>query len=118
MSRHTISAEALTDLRRRLGMLPPRSPERRRIIQAAAALYGVSEPTLYRQLRQHGHPHAVGRSDRGVPRVLPTSALERYLEVIAAVKLRTSNRQGRHVSTPEAIRLLEEEGVSELWISC
>ena len=72
MSRHTISAEALTDLRRRLGTWPPRSPERRRIIQAAAALYGVSEPTLYRQLRQHGQPHAVGRSDRGVPRVLPT----------------------------------------------
>jgi hypothetical protein len=41
MSRHTISAEALTDLRRRLGAWPPRSPERRRIIQAAAALYGA-----------------------------------------------------------------------------
>jgi hypothetical protein len=111
MSRHTISAEALTDLRRRLGAWPPRSPERRRIIQAAAALYGVSEPTLYRQLRHHGQPHAVGRSDRGVPRVLPAATLERYLEVIAAVKLRTSNRQGRHVSTPEAIRLLENYGL-------
>jgi hypothetical protein len=94
-----------------LGTLPPRSPERRRIIQAAAALYGVSEPTLYRQLHQHRQPHTVGRSDRGVPRVLPTSALERYLELIAAVKLRTSNRQGRHVSTPEAIRLLEDYGL-------
>jgi hypothetical protein len=83
-------------------MFPPRSPERRCIIRATAALYGVSEPTLYRRLRQPRQPHAVGRSDRGVPRVLPTT-LERYLEVIAAVKLRTSNRQGWHVSTPEAI---------------
>jgi hypothetical protein len=98
MSRHTISAEALMDLRRRLGTLPPRSPERRRIIQATAALYGVSEPTLYRQLRQHRQPHAVGRSDRGVPRILPTSALERFLEVIAAVKLRTSNRHAVSVN--------------------
>lgn len=56
MSRHTISAEALTDLRRRLGTLPPRSPERRHMIQATAALYGVSEPTLYRRLRQHRQP--------------------------------------------------------------
>ena len=111
MSRHIISAKALTDLRRRLETLPPQSPERRRIIQATAALYGVSEPTLYRRLRQHRQPHAVGRSDRGVPRFIPTSALERYLEVIAVVKLRTSNRQGRHVSTTEAIRLLEDYGL-------
>jgi IS4 transposase len=75
------------------------------------ALYGVSEPTLYRQLRHHGQPHAVGRSDRGVPRVLPAATLERYLEVIAAVKRRTANRQGRYVSTPEAIRLLENYGL-------
>jgi hypothetical protein len=71
----------------------------------------VSDPTRYRQLRQPGHPHAVGRSDRGVPRVLPTTTLERYLAVMAAVKLRTSHRQGRHVSTPEAIRLLEDSGL-------
>jgi Integrase core domain len=111
MSRHTISAEALTDLLRRLGTFPPRSPERRHMIQATAALYGVSEPTLYRLLRQPRQPRAVGRSDRGVPRVLPTTTLERYLELIAAVKLRTSNRQGRHVSTAEAIRLLENYGL-------
>jgi hypothetical protein len=37
--------------------------------------------------------------------------LERYCELIAALKVRTSNRKGRHLSTAEAIRLLEEYGV-------
>jgi hypothetical protein len=43
--------------------------------------------------------------DRGVPRVLPKGDLNRYLELIAAVKLRTTNRKGRPLSTGEAIRL-------------
>jgi len=32
--------------------------------------------------------------------------LDRYLDLIAAVELRTSNRKGRHLSASEAIRLL------------
>jgi hypothetical protein len=51
------------------------------------------------------------RMDRGVPRVLPKGELDRYLELIAAVKLRTTNRKGRHLSTGEAIRLLEDYGL-------
>ena len=38
MSQHTIPAEALMDLRRRLATLPPRSPERRRLMQETARL--------------------------------------------------------------------------------
>jgi hypothetical protein len=37
--------------------------------------------------------------------------MERYCEVVAALKVRTGNKQGRHLSTPAAIRLLEEHGV-------
>jgi hypothetical protein len=51
------------------------------------------------------------RADCGVPRILPQSAFERFCEVIAALKLRTSNKKGRHLSTVQAIRLLEEHGV-------
>jgi hypothetical protein len=111
MPRKAIPAEALVDLRRRLNLLPPRAPERRRIMQETAALYGVSEPTLYRAIQQHGKPRAVNRADRGQPRLLPKAELERYLELIAAIKLRTSNRKGRHLSTTEAIRLLETYGL-------
>src|SRR5262249_60923727 len=95
-------------LRRRLATLPPRSPERRRLMHETARLYGVSEQTLSRVLRQQGKPRAVTRRmDRGVPRVLPQGDLTRYLELIAAVKLRTTNGKGRHLSTGEASRLLE-----------
>ena len=55
MPRHTIPAEAFMDLRRRLATLPPRSPERRRLMQETARLYGVSEQTLYRVLRQQAN---------------------------------------------------------------
>ena len=37
--------------------------------------------------------------------------LERYCELIAALKLRTRNKQGRHLSTRRAIELLEQYGV-------
>jgi Helix-turn-helix domain len=111
MSRKAIAPEALLDLRRQLGTLPPRSAERRRLIQETAAFYGVSEPTLYRLLRQRRHPRALGRADRGSPRVVPKADLERYLELISALKVRTSNGKGRHLSTGEAIRVLENYGL-------
>jgi hypothetical protein len=106
-----LPAEALLDLRRRLDTLAPRSPERRLLMQETAQLYGVSEVTLYRALRLQARPRALRRSDRGEPRVLPKAALERYCEIIAAIKVRTSNKQGRHLSTAESIRLLERYGI-------
>ncbi len=99
------------DLQRRLNILAPRSHERRRVIQEAAHLYGVSEPTLYRALRERNRPKAIRRADRGVPRVLPREEMEHYCEIIAAIKVRTSNKKGRHLSTGESIRLLEEFGI-------
>jgi hypothetical protein len=106
-----ISAEALLELHRRLATLPPRSHERRLVMQNTARLYGVSEPTVYRALAARGRPKIVRRADRGTPRVLPQEQLERYCELIAAIKVRTSNKKQRHLSTGEAIRLLEEFGL-------
>ena len=78
MPQHAIPAEAVMDLRRRLATLPPRSAERRRLMRETAQLYGVSEQTLYRVLRQQGKLRAVTRRmDRGVPRVLPQGDLTR-----------------------------------------
>lgn len=111
MKRKEIAGEALVDLRRRLHPLPPKSAERRHVMRETAALYGVSEATLYRALRERGRPRALQRSDKGKPRVLPAAQLERYGEIIAALKVRTSNAKGRHLSTAQAIRLLEEFGV-------
>jgi len=107
----SVPTEALLDLRRRLASLAPRSGERRRIVQEAATLYGVSESTLYRRLRAGGQLHVAQRRDRGVPKVLPESELIRYCELVAAIKIRTSNQKGRHLPTTEAIRLLEDYGL-------
>lgn len=111
MRRKQIPTEALVDLQRRLGTFPARSHERRFVLQQSADLYGVSESTLYRALRTTGFPKALRRSDRGVPRVIPKETLERYCEIIAALKVRTSNRKGRCLSTVQSIRLLSEYGV-------
>jgi len=109
--RKDLPAETLVDLRRRLSGLAPRSGERRALMRETADLYGVSESAVYRALRERARPKALHRADRGQPRVMPPAQMERYCEVIAALKVRTRNQQGRHLSTPAAIRLLEEHGV-------
>ena len=40
------------------------------MLQETTALYGVSEPTLYRLLRQRRLPRSVDRADRAVPPAL------------------------------------------------
>ena len=111
MPKKQLVAEALIDLHRRLSALPSRSHDRRMIMQETANLYGLSEQTLYRALAERARPRALRRSDRGTPRVLPQNKMEYYCELIAAIKVRTSNKKGRHLSTGEAIRLIEEFGV-------
>lgn len=107
-----IPTEVLVELRSRLAKLPSRSRERRMLIQSIAQLYGVSEQTLYRILQEHGQVRSSRRADYAQPRVMPKATLERYCEVIAALKIRTCNGKGRHLSTVQAIRLLEEHGIN------
>ena len=81
------------------------------MVEQAAALYGVSATTLYRQLRTLHQPRPVRRADRGQPRKVPLADLERWCEIIAALKLRTTNKKGRHLSTARALELMEQHGV-------
>jgi len=78
---------------------------------ASAYTYGVSVWTIYRALREMTRPKSVRRSDHGSTRAVAAAGMERYAEIIAALKIRTSNKKGRHLSTARAIRLLEEDGV-------
>lgn len=108
----TIPADALMNLRRRLDALPSRHPDRKAMLESAASLYGISRATLYRQLRRlFQPPKAVRRADRGKPRKIPVDDLERFCEIIAALKIRTANKKGHHLSTVRAIQLMEEYGV-------
>ncbi len=99
------------DLRRRLALLAPRDPARSEVIARAAEAYGVSVWTIYRALRELTRPKSVRRSDHGSTRAAPAATMERYAEIVAALKIRTTNKKGRHLSTARAIRLLEEDGV-------
>jgi hypothetical protein len=104
-------AEALVDLRRRLAVLPARDRLRKEAVAEAAAFFGISVATLYRCLREQLRPKSVRRADHGRPRVASLTEMERYAEIVAALKLRTTNKQGRKISTARAITLLEEHGV-------
>lgn len=109
--RKVIPADSLLQLRQRLDRFPSKSPERATQVAAVAELYGVSATTVYRALNAFRKPHPAHRADYGKPRLLPQTELERYCELIAALKLRTTNKQGRHLSTRRAIELMEDFGV-------
>ena len=74
-------------------------------------LYGLSATSVYRALNDLLKPHTVHRFDHGQPRVLPRQEMERYCELVAALKFRTTIKKGRHLSTRRAIQLLEDYGV-------
>ena len=80
------------------------------LIHSCADLHGVSIATIYRALREQFRPRSLHRRDRGRPRKLPQQEMERFCEVIAAMKLRTTNLKNRHLSTGRAIELLVETG--------
>ncbi len=88
-----IPREALISLRHRLETLPARHPDRKGLVAKAAALYGTSRATIYRDLRQQLRPKPLHRSDRGKPKIIWVPDLERYCETIAAMKLHLE-RQG------------------------
>lgn len=106
-----VPIEALAGLRRRLAALSARHPERRRLMEATAQLYAVSRATLYRLLREGRRPKEAHRSDRDRPRVLPADEIERLCAIVAAMKIRTTNKKGRHLSTVRVLELLEKHGV-------
>ena len=106
-----IPLEALIILQNNLDALPIRSAERRGLVENTASTYGVSVSSIRKALRKHHEPHTVSRADYNQPRVQSEADMRQYCEIIAALKLRTSNKKGRHLSTKECIRLLEEYGI-------
>lgn len=111
MWRKRPSDEVLVALRQRIENLPPRSPERRLFLESCANLHGISVATLYRALRDQFRPRSLHRRDRGASRNVTRGEMERFCEVIAALKLRTTNKNGRRMSTGRALELLVEHGI-------
>jgi len=106
-----VPVEALATLRRRLAGLSVRHPERAAMMTSTAQLYAVSRATLYRLLRGERRSRDAHRADRGRPRSMPAAEIERWCEIVAAMKIRTTNKKGRHLSTVRTLQLLVEHGV-------
>lgn len=112
MNKKTVPVEAIISLRARLDQLSPRSPERKDLIDKTADLYGVSRSTLYRELNSQPRPKDARRADFGTSRKVPKGELDRYCQVVAALKLKTENKKGHHISTAKAIEIIEDHGVT------
>jgi len=110
MAKH-LPIDALIVLHNRLASLLPRDPIRRVILNEAAQFYGISVATLYRALHKQNQLKTVYRADYNHPRLITLEEMRHYCELIAALKLRTTNKKGHHLSTKECIRLLETYGI-------
>ena len=108
---NAVPVEALAALRRRLSTLPGRHPERGVLMQSTAQLYAISRATLYRVLHGERRPKDAHRADHGRPRSMPAPEIQRWCEIVAAMKVRTTNKKGRHLSTVRTLQLLTEHGV-------
>jgi hypothetical protein len=71
----------------------------------------ASIATIYRALREQFHPRSLHRRDRGRVRRLPQQEMERFCELVVAIKLRTTDLKNRHLPTGRAIELLVEHRI-------
>ena len=104
----TIPGEVLEELRSNLAHLRLRDPERRTWVARTAFLFQRSEKTVSRQLAQLPGPKRCTRKDQGHARYPVEREFRRWIEMVAAIKLATLNRKGRHLSTAKAIALAED----------
>lgn len=106
-----IPMETLILLNNQMQDLPARSPKRQVLIKDVATLYHVSSATVRRALKQKTPLRYAKRRDYNQPRTMTQEKMRYYCELVAALQLRTTNKKGRHLSTRECIRLLQESGV-------
>ena len=85
------------------------------MIARAAQAYGISASTAYRSLRGLTRPKPVRRADHGTTKAAPQAEMEHYAEIVAALKVRTSNKKGHRLSTRRAISPKPRSG---LRLSC
>jgi hypothetical protein len=81
------------------------------LVASTAELYDISRATLFRLLRGERRPKDAHRADRGLSRTMPAYEIEWWCEVVAAMKSRTTNRQGRRLSTKRILEIVTEHGV-------
>lgn len=103
-----IPNEVLQDLRDNLLRLSARDSERHKLIERTAFMFNCCKQTVYSQLSRIEKLHKVIRKDHGHTRYCEETDFKRWVEIVAAIKLATLNKKGRHLSTSKAISLAEE----------
>lgn len=106
-----IPIEQLITLYNRMDLHAARSTERKILVQEFSFAFGVSGSTVRRQLREHICISTETRSDINTPRALPEMEMLMYCRIIIALKVRTSNKKNRHLSTLDCIKIIENHGV-------
>ena len=106
-----LADDTLIILHNKLAGLALRDPKRKLIIKEAAELYGVSVATIYRALRKYSKLSAITRADYNRPRLIEHAEMKKYCKLIAALKLRSTNKKGRHLSNAACIKILEDYGI-------
>jgi transposase InsO family protein len=110
MTKH-LADDTLIMLHNKLSGMPIRDPERKLIIKEASEFYGVSVATIYRYLRKYNKLSTITRADYNCPRLIKYEEMKKYCKLIAALKLRSTNKKGRHLSNAACIRILEDYGI-------
>lgn len=105
-----IPNEVLQDLRDNLSRLSARDAERHKLIARTAFMFNCCEQTVYRQLARLDKLHKAVRRDHGHARYGVEADFKHWVEIVAALKLASLNKKGKHLSTAKAL-LLAEEGV-------
>jgi len=111
MIKNPLPTEVIVGLYHQLANLSAKHADRKLLIQEVAQTFDVSLSTVRRALKNYRRPHATGRSDYNQPRKISREEMLRYCELIAALKIRSTNRKGKQLSTPKAIEILENHGV-------
>ena len=108
-----IPLEILYRLDEKITNLPTQGKLRRALLQEVAVRFGLSESTVYRQLKKLMiHPSVrTSRQDKGCPRIIKEEDLHHYCQLIAAMKIRSMNGKKHMLSTKQCITFLEEDGV-------
>lgn len=109
-----IPVEQLVVLHSQLGMRLPKHPTRKELIAEFAQSFGVSPSTVYRQLRRCVNFRHHKRKDFNKPRTISSDDMLMYCRLITALKIRTSNKKNRHLSTPRCIQILELHGIETI----
>jgi len=111
MMKKPLPTEVIVGLYNKLASLSAKDPNRKLLIQETAQGFNLSLSTVRRALKNYSKPHSIKRNDYNQPRKISKDEMQHYCELIAALKIRSTNRKGKQLSTPRAITILENHGV-------